>query len=205
MYRLNDQQHPVVNQARELSKTIVAKHAQDVDEKARFPIESIEALAKAGFGGLLVPQEFGGMGQGIRTLAAVVDELAQSCPSTAMVYMMHNSGVNCYLADSNKFSETLRSCARGEHLSTLAFSEKGSRSQFWAPVSQVVASGDNQCNLSAEKSWVTSAGYADGIVSSFAPSMAAEPASSWLRKATRVSRSRVAGTVSVCAVTRATR
>lgn len=164
MYRLTPEQESVVAKAKSAAVTIAA-HAADVDEKGRFPSESMKALADAGLWGLLVPAELGGLGQGLRTLAAVVDEIAQHCGSTAMVYMMHNCGVNCYLADPVKFDGVLRESAAGKHLSTLAFSEKGSRSNFWAPVSKAVAAG-NGVKLSAEKSWVTSAGYADGLVSS---------------------------------------
>ena len=165
MYRLTEDQKAIVSRARELAVTVLATHAADVDENARFPAESMQALADAGFYGLLVPVAQGGMGQSLRVLAAVLDELAQQCASTAMVFMMHNAGVNCYLSDTVKFDAVLRQAAAGKHLSTLAFSEKGSRSQFWAPVSRAVDSG-NGVTLSAEKSWVTSAGYADGIVSS---------------------------------------
>ena len=165
MYRLTEDQKAIVSRARELAVTVLAAHAADVDENAIFPAESMQALADAGFYGLLVPVAQGGMGQSLRVLAAVLDELAQQCASTAMVFMMHNAGVNCYLSDTVKFDAVLRQAAAGKHLSTLAFSEKGSRSQFWAPVSQAVDSG-NGVILSAEKSWVTSAGYADGIVSS---------------------------------------
>jgi alkylation response protein AidB-like acyl-CoA dehydrogenase len=55
--------------------------------------------------------------------------------------------------------------ASGESLGTLAFSEKGSRSHFWAPVSTAVGSDDGEAvKLRADKSWVTSAGYADVYV-----------------------------------------
>jgi alkylation response protein AidB-like acyl-CoA dehydrogenase len=53
--------------------------------------------------------------------------------------------------------------AAGKHLSTLAWSERGSRSHFWAPVSQATRL-DGRVVLNAEKSWVTSAGIADGYV-----------------------------------------
>jgi alkylation response protein AidB-like acyl-CoA dehydrogenase len=59
--------------------------------------------------------------------------------------------------------EQLRDVARGRHLTTLAFSERGSRSHFWAPVSRERAEGGRSV-ISAEKSWVTSAGEADGYV-----------------------------------------
>src|SRR5262245_11094455 len=163
MYRLTADQEAVVAKAKAVADSAVAANAADVDEKARFPSESVKALGEAGLLGLLVPADLGGMGQGLRTLAAVVDEIAQRCASTAMVFMMHQCGVNCYLADPAKFAGVLRDVAAGKHLSTLAFSEKGSRSQFWAPVSKAVGSGAG-VQLSAEKSWVTSACVADGIV-----------------------------------------
>ena len=53
--------------------------------------------------------------------------------------------------------------AGGDHLSTLAWSERGSRSHFWAPMSQAT-SENGHVTISAEKSWVTSAGHADGYV-----------------------------------------
>jgi alkylation response protein AidB-like acyl-CoA dehydrogenase len=165
MYHLTTEQQAVVAKARAIAQTTLALHAAEVDQQARFPQESMTALADAGFYGLIIPQEFGGMGQTLPVMAAVVDELAQACASTAMIYMMHNCGVNCYLAEPTKLAATLKAVAAGQHLSTLAFSEKGSRSQFWAPVSQAIAKGDG-VTLSAEKSWVTSAAQAHGIVSS---------------------------------------
>jgi alkylation response protein AidB-like acyl-CoA dehydrogenase len=65
--------------------------------------------------------------------------------------------------------QTLQEIAAGRHLSTLAFSEAGSRSHFWAPVSRARRNGAGVC-LTAKKSWVTSAGYAQSyVVSSLAP------------------------------------
>jgi alkylation response protein AidB-like acyl-CoA dehydrogenase len=165
MYRLTVEQQTIVDQAAAIGLSVIAKHARDVDERGRFPEEAVKALAEAGFMGLTIPAEFGGKGQSLRVLAAVVDVVAQHCGSTAMIFTMHSSAVGCYLADAEKFAEVLRDCAAGRHLGTLAFSEKGSRSQFWAPVSKAVAVAGG-ATLSAEKSWVTSAGYAQGIVAS---------------------------------------
>jgi len=54
-------------------------------------------------------------------------------------------------------------------LSTLAFSEAGSRSHFWAPISRAARNGDG-VHISAKKSWVTSAGHAQSyVVSTLAP------------------------------------
>jgi alkylation response protein AidB-like acyl-CoA dehydrogenase len=63
----------------------------------------------------------------------------------------------------------LREISAGRHLSTLAFSEAGSRSHFWAPISRAERNG-NGLRISAKKSWVTSAGHAQSyVVSALSP------------------------------------
>ncbi len=68
----------------------------------------------------------------------------------------------------------LEEIAAGRHLTTLALSEKGSRSQFWAPVSKLVPDGDAFVT-NAFKSWVTSANHADSYVASAQKPGAASP------------------------------
>lgn len=148
-------------------RDVIAPQAVDVDARARFPTESLKALADAGFYGLCLPAVSGGMEQGPRTFAAVVEEIAGGCASTAMVYVMHVTAARA-IASSNTLvnrEDILREISAGRHLTTLAFSEKGSRSQFWAPVSQLEESGDGYIT-SAWKSWVTAASHADSYVSS---------------------------------------
>ena len=169
MYRLTEEQQRITEKVAALADESIAPYAARVDRDRAFPHESIAALGHAGLLGLTVPPAFGGLGQGLRTAAACLDEVAQRCSSTAMVYLMHVCGVACYVAASDKTASYLQLAARGEHLSTLAFSERGSRSHFWAPVSRAVqANGSSR--LSAQKSFVTSAGYASGyVVSTLAP------------------------------------
>jgi alkylation response protein AidB-like acyl-CoA dehydrogenase len=73
----------------------------------------------------------------------------------------------------------LKDVAAGKHLTTLAFSEKGSRSQFWAPVSKLAAK-DGAFVTDAAKSWVTSAAEANSYVSSAQKPGAASPLESTL-------------------------
>ncbi len=162
-------------------KAVAERHAQDVDATGRFPEESLAALAKEGLLGLCVPKDKGGLGQGPAAFAAVVEELATVCGSTAMVFVMHVTAaqpiaVSTTLSDRDAL---LRSIAAGRHLTTLAFSEKGSRSHFWAPVSRLAADGSN-FTTSASKSWVTTAARADSYVSSGQAPTAASPLESTL-------------------------
>jgi alkylation response protein AidB-like acyl-CoA dehydrogenase len=163
MYRLNEAQTALVEKVRQIAAESIAPFANEVDAQSRFPSEAIEALAKGGFFGLTIPTEYGGSGQGLRVAAAVLDEIAQVDASTAMIYLMHLSGCACYVAYPAPFKAVLQDIAAGKHLTTLAWSERGSRSHFWAPVSQAVEE-DGQLNLSATKSWVTSAGQADSYI-----------------------------------------
>jgi alkylation response protein AidB-like acyl-CoA dehydrogenase len=179
MYRLAPEREQVVSLARDVATRVLAERAADVDREGAFPRESLAALGQAGLLGLTIPETFGGMGQGPRVACAVLDELAQRCASTAMVYLMHLCGVACYAAAPAVGKPHLEAAARGEHLSTLAFSERGSRSHFWAPVSRA-SRANGHVRVSARKSFVTSAGHADGYVVSTQDESATEPTQSTL-------------------------
>jgi alkylation response protein AidB-like acyl-CoA dehydrogenase len=107
----------------------------------------------------------------------VVERLARECASTAMVLCMHYSGA--LVLEKHGPEAVRRDVAAGRHLSTLAFSEAGSRSQFWAPTSTATKNGSS-VRLDAKKSWVTSAGHAAAYVWSSRPVAAAGASTIWL-------------------------
>src|SRR3954452_7575867 len=153
MYRLNEEQQRIAATPATAGERELAPRAAGVDRDAAFPKDSIAALGANGLLGLTVPKAHGGLGQGLRTMAATIDAVAQRCASTAMVYLMHLCGVACYAAAPARTEPLLRLAAAGRHLSTLAFSEKGSRSHFWSPVSRAIADGDGAVRLNASKSF----------------------------------------------------
>ena len=165
---------------------VAAKHAEDVDRHGRFPTEGLAALAAQRFHGLCVPTAQGGLGQGPRAFAGVVEELAQGCSSTAMVFVMHVVAAKAIESGANLAGrdDLLATIAAGKHLTTLALSEKGSRSQFWAPVSRMAETAGGYVT-SAYKSWVTSASHADSLVSSAQKPGAASPLESTVYLARR--------------------
>lgn len=163
----------VVGRARELAAQLASAAAPN-DREARFPREAVAALGSAGLLGLNVPREHGGLALGPRTFAEVTTALAEADASLAMVYVMHVCGAAVIAAapHSPRVGATLREIAGGRHLTTLAFSEKGSRSHFWVPVSRAQRAAGG-VTVSALKSWVTSAGHAQSyVVSSLAPEAA---------------------------------
>ena len=161
----------------DIVQTVVAPNASRVDEEATFPSHSVEAFAKSGLLGLVSATEVGGMGEGPRAAAFAVMRMAQECGSTAMVLCMHYCGTHVIEAFGPE--PVRRDIASGKHLSTLAFSEAGSRSQFWAPVS-TAARQNGHIVLDAKKSWVTSAHHADSYVWSSRPMKEDGASTIWL-------------------------
>jgi alkylation response protein AidB-like acyl-CoA dehydrogenase len=162
-----------VLKAREIASDVLAPSAGRNDKDGRFSTDATEALGESGLLGLLLPVDFGGSGLGSRTFAVVMATLAEADASVAMVYLMHVLGTATMLAArpsaAQALAPILREIGAGRHLSTLAFSEAGSRSHFWAPISRAHRNG-NGVRISAKKSWVTSAGYVDSyVVSALAP------------------------------------
>lgn len=156
---------------------VAREHAQQVDSKPQFPKHTIDAARERGLLGLLSSKEVGGHGLGLRQAAEVIELLARECGSSAMVLTMHYSGAA--VLEKHGPLEVRRAIAAGKHLSTLAFSESGSRSHFWAPQSTARVEGANAV-LDASKSWVTSASHADAYVWSSRTSGAEGMSSLWL-------------------------
>jgi len=94
-----------------------------------------------------------------------------------MVVLMHFAAVPVLEAHGPK--DVREAVAAGRHLTTLAFSEAGSRSHFWAPLSSA-ARVDGGVRLDARKSWVTSAGEAASYVWSSRPLAGEGPMTLWL-------------------------
>src|SRR3989440_1380451 len=156
---------------------VIAPAAVEIDRTGAFPRPALDALGKAGLLGLISAKEVGGLGEAHRAATLVVEEIARHCASTALVVCMHYAGAAVIEAYGPR--EMREAIAAGRSVTTLALSESGSRSQFWAPVSTATAAGD-RIRLDATKSWVTSAGQADTYVWSSRPVAADGMSTMWL-------------------------
>jgi isovaleryl-CoA dehydrogenase len=146
----------------------VGPQAAEIDRTGAFPRDGVQALGDAGLLGLLSAPNVGGGGESLAAAAHVIEAVGARCASTATVVLMHYAAVAVIEAYGPQ--DIRRLIARGDHLSSLALSEVGSGSHFWAPVSTAKAGdGDDTVALDARKSWVTSAGQADSYVWSSRP------------------------------------
>jgi len=162
-----------VLKARDIASRVLAPSAAQNDKAAQFSTQAVASLGDSGLLGLMLPADVGGSGLGPRTFAAVIATLAEADASVAMVYLMHVLGATVMSAArpgaNQAVTPILHEISVGRHLSTLAFSEAGSRSHFWAPTSRAQRNG-NGVRISAKKSWVTSAGHAQSyVVSALSP------------------------------------
>jgi alkylation response protein AidB-like acyl-CoA dehydrogenase len=108
-----------------------------------------------------------------------VERIARECGSTAMVLCMHYAGAAVIEVYGPR--QVREEIAAGRHITTLAFSEVGSRSHFWAPMSTATSiDGNGRVELHARKSWATSAGEADSYVWSSRPLASEGPSTIWL-------------------------
>ncbi|WP_037649969.1 acyl-CoA dehydrogenase family protein [Streptomyces flavidovirens] len=68
--------------------------AARADADAAFPVGHVALLRDAGLLGLVVPEEYGGLGGTLRDLAAATLAMGTACPSTALAYFFHNTSAS---------------------------------------------------------------------------------------------------------------
>ena len=168
---------PYLQKLDEIIAATIAPAAPAVDRDAQFPRTGVDALGKAGLLGLVSSPDVGGMGLGLAEAAQVIERIAKACPSTAMVVCMHFCATT--VLEKTGSERVRREIAAGRHLSTLAWSDSGTRSHFWAPAGTASSAAD-AIAIEGSKSMVTAAGEADSYVWSTKP-LATEGASTlWL-------------------------
>jgi acyl-CoA dehydrogenase len=118
----------LLSSVKRIAQEVAAPHAADVDAKARFPTETIEALRDSAVLSACVPREFGGAACTMTELAQLCSTLAQACGSSAMVLAMHYSQLACvvrHALDSEFFRDWLHAMARRQWLLASMTSEVG--------------------------------------------------------------------------------
>ncbi|BCY12858.1 acyl-CoA dehydrogenase family protein [Actinoplanes sp. L3-i22] len=68
--------------------------AEQADRDGAFPREHLGTLREAGLLGLIVPEEYGGLGGTLRDLAAATYAMGTACPSTALAFFFHNTSAS---------------------------------------------------------------------------------------------------------------
>ena len=91
---VEDMTEAELERARRVDRVLpaLAARAEEADRCGEFPLEHVRTISEAGLLGITVPVEYGGLGGGLRDLAAATFALATACPSTSMAYFFQCSG-----------------------------------------------------------------------------------------------------------------
>jgi alkylation response protein AidB-like acyl-CoA dehydrogenase len=156
----------LLDKTRQLVQEVVAPQAPEIDQKAQWPEKSIRALQAEGLGGLVAPEETGGLGLGLYALARVSEELGQACASTSLCFGMHCVGTAVIAAKATPWQKEhyLVPIARGQHLTTLSLSEPGTGAHFYYPQTKLIPKAGGSFEISGKKSFVTNGRQADSYV-----------------------------------------
>jgi len=87
---LTEQQKKVLDASKEICSKVISPAAEKVDNREMLAHEHFGALAEAGLLAIALPEEYGGPGGDLISLALCLEELAAACTSTA--FAVHASG-----------------------------------------------------------------------------------------------------------------
>jgi alkylation response protein AidB-like acyl-CoA dehydrogenase len=165
---LTDAQKELQEKLIALAQTTLRENAVESDRKLIFPRKNFEALAKLGLLGLLVPKEWGGLGESHTAAAMVVETIARyGCPSTAMCYTMHLGAVSAAMLrarGNTALEDILKRLDKDVLVGTLSYSDPETGSHFWYPVSSKAEKVDGGWRVTKKASWTTSGGFANWYI-----------------------------------------
>ena len=149
---------------REFVENEVKPIAAEVDEEERFPIETVEKMAKIGIMGIPIPKEYGGAGGDNLMYAMAVEELSKACATTGVIVSAHTSlGTWPILKFGNEKQKQkyLPKMASGEWIGAFGLTEPNAGTD--AAGQQTMAVQDPETGewiLNGAKIFITNAGYA---------------------------------------------
>lgn len=154
----------IKEQLSEIIDRVIRPNADRLDREGAFPLENLKVLGQEGWSSIFLPKELGGLELDYEAFGLVVQEIAQACPSTALVYTMNigAAAIIYHYGNEDQWHRWLKPLRKGK-FGTIANSERASGGQYWLSHSKAECKGDGYL-LNVEKSFVTSSGYADFYV-----------------------------------------
>ena len=148
---------------KEFAENEVKPLAQEIDEEHRFPRETVEKMAKAGFLGIPIPKEYGGQGCDPLTYAMCVEELSKVCGTTGVIVSAHTSlcmdPIQTYGTEEQK-QKYLPDLASGKKLGAFGLTEPGAGTDAQGQQTKAVLDGDEWV-LNGSKCFITNGKEAD--------------------------------------------
>jgi alkylation response protein AidB-like acyl-CoA dehydrogenase len=156
----------IVALAREFAEEHLLPNAARWDRDKTFPRQVIRQLGELGFFGMLIPEEYDGLGADTVTYLLALEEIAAADGATAITMGVHNSLPTQMLlrwGTAAQKERWLRPMARGELLGAFALSEAEAGSDAASLRCRAERRGERWV-LNGAKAWVTNGGEADLVV-----------------------------------------
>jgi alkylation response protein AidB-like acyl-CoA dehydrogenase len=162
MSQLTEEQKIIQQTARDFAMKEVLPVANELDPvQGDIPMELRRKLAELGYFGILIPEEYGGLGFGIFDYCLVTEELARAWMSVASIIARGN-GLGGGFSEAQR-REYLPRMARGEFLGAFALSEPDAGSDVANVSCRATREGDEWV-INGTKTWCTFADGADFIL-----------------------------------------
>jgi len=159
----NEEQRLIQDAARQYVAEKITPFAADWDRDKTFPRDALAGLAKLGFYGMLVPEQWGGCDIGYTSAAIVLEEIAVGDAACSTIISVTNS-VGCMpiyqFGDERQKNEFLRPLASGEKLGAFCLTEPQAGSDAAKLKTKAVLDG-NDYVLNGTKQFITSGKNAD--------------------------------------------
>ncbi|GAB2736325.1 acyl-CoA dehydrogenase [Salinifilum aidingensis] len=158
-YQLAEEHEELRQAIRALAEKEIAPHAAEVDEQERYPHEARDALTRAGFNAVHIPEEYGGQGADSVATCIVIEEVARVCGSSSLIPAVNKLGtVPMLLSASEELKQRVfGDIASGAATASYALSEREAGSDAASMKTRAHADGDNWV-LNGTKCWITNGG-----------------------------------------------
>ena len=159
---LTDIQEEILKTVRDFVDNEIIPVATALEHADEYPIKIVEGMKDMGLFGLMIPEEYGGLGESLTTYALVVEEIARGWMSVSGIINTHF--IVAYMIVQHGTEEQkqryLPRMATGEVRGAFSMSEPGCGSDVAAITSKAVRDGDSYV-LDGQKMWLTNGGSAN--------------------------------------------
>ena len=157
---LTDEQGELLKLVRQFVDEQIIPVAMELEHKDEYPTQIVEAMKEMGIFGLMIPEEYGGLGESLLTYALCVEEIARGWMSVSGIINTHF--IVAYLLIQHGTEEQkqkyLPRMATGEVRGAFSMSEPNCGSDVAAIKSKAVPSGDGEWTINGQKMWLTNGG-----------------------------------------------